>query len=417
MSAGESSALAIVFAMSKAGEMYRVRCFDGFAALPQAHRALLDAACQDDYFCSPAWFAHLMVHFYPGAHRLQVYALEHASSGEPLLLMPLRACQIDYSAFGARTLGSISHPENYAPVAMIYSAEVADREGMLICLLKHFRRGGGDLPGLPVDLLRLWPVDIASDDGRMLRRALGKAGFWTQVYANSYNRYEDTVGLSYDEYFAQRSASLRYSVRRRQRALEKSGHFELALYKGTEGLDEAIEDYCAVSLGSWKEAESMVSEDMLALIRLTASKGCMRLGILRFDGVPAAAQFWIVAGGVGHCSRLAYHDDFKQQAVGVVLTNFMISHVLEDDHVSRIDFGYGEEDYKGGWMKEARDYYGFLAFNPRTRQGLLHGLKNILGRPVKRLVKAVLVMLRLRQPESPESRRGRSASANGAVNR
>lgn len=397
--------------------MYKVRCFDGFAALPQAHRALLDAACRNDYFCSPAWFGHLMLHFYPGAHRVQVYALERAASGEPLLLMPLRVCYIDYSAFGARTLGSISHPENYAPVAMIFSADAPDRERLLIHLLKYMRRGGADSSDLPVDLLRLWPVDTASDDGRMLRRALREAGFWVQVYANSYNRYEDTVGLGYDEYFALRSANLRYSVRRRQRALEKSGQLELALYKGSDGLDEAIDDYYAVSLGSWKEAESMVSEDMLALIRLTAANGCMRLGILRFNGVPAAAQFWIVAGGVGHCSRLAYHDDFKQQAVGVVLTNFMISHVLEDDHVSRIDFGYGEEDYKGGWMKDARDYYGFLAFNPGTRQGLLHGLKNILGRPIKRLAKAVLVMLRLRPPETAEPTRGRAASGNGAVDR
>lgn len=397
--------------------MYRVRCFDGFAALPPAHRALLDAACRGDFFCNPAWFGHLMLHFYPGAHRVQVYALEQAASGEPLLLMPLRACQIDYSAFGARTLGSISHPENYAPVAMIFSADVPDRERLLIHLLKYLRRGGADSSDLPVDLLRLWPVDTASDDGRILRRALRKAGFWVQVYANSYNRYEDTVGLSYDEYFARRSANLRYSVRRRQRALEKTGQLEMALYKGTDGLDEAIEDYYAVSLGSWKEAESMVSEDMLALIRLTAANGCMRLGILRVDGVPAAAQFWIVAGGVGHCSRLAYHDDFKQQAVGVVLTNFMISHVLKDDRVNRIDFGYGEEDYKGGWMKEARDYYGFLAFNHATRQGLLHGLKNILGRPVKRLAKAILVMLRLRSPDTVEPTRGRGASGSRAVDR
>src|SRR5574343_776629 len=396
--------------------MYRVRCFDGFAALPQAHRDLLNVASRDDYFCSPAWFAHLMRHFYPGAHRVQVYVLELAASGEPLLLMPLRACQIDYSAFGARTLGSISHPENYAPVAMIFSTGASDREALRTHFLTCLRKGGDGLPDLPVDLLRMWPVDTASDSGRMLRRALGKAGFWTQVYANSFNRYEDTAGLGYDAYFAERSANLRYSVRRRQRALEKAGKLELLLYRGTEGLDEAIDDYCAVSLGSWKESESMMSEDMLALIRLTAANGCMRLGILRFDGIPAAAQFWIVAGGVGHCSRLAYHEDFKQQAVGVVLTNFMLSHVLEDDHGDRIDFGYGEEDYKGGWMKDARDYYGFLAFNPDRKWGLRHGLKNILGRLVKRLIKAVLVAMHLRQPEPAALKHGRRGSESRAVN-
>lgn len=390
--------------------MYRVRCFEGFGALPAPHRELVDSAGRDDYFCDPQWCDHVMEHFYPGAHRVQVYALEQMADGAPVLLMPLRACNIDYSAFGARTLGSISHPENYTTVAMIFSPNAEDRESLLIHLLTHFRKSS-------VDLLRLWPVDTASDNGQMLRRALTKAGFWAQFYANSYNRYEDTAGLSYEEYFAQRSANLRYSVRRRQRALEKSGQLELALYTGTDGLDEAIEDYCAVSLGSWKEAESMVSEDMLALIRLTAAKGCMRLGILRFNGIPAAAQFWMVVGGVGHCSRLAYHDDFRQQAVGVVLTNFMISHVLDDDHVSRIDFGYGEEDYKGGWMKNARDYYGILAFNPRTRKGLLHGVKNIVGRPLKRLIKAILVMLRLRKAAVVVASQGRSTSEKGAVDR
>lgn len=388
--------------------MYRVQCFDGFAALPAAHRSLVDGARRDDIFCDPEWFAHVMHHFYPGAHQVRVYALERADSGEPLLLMPLRACHIDYAAFGARTLGSISHPENYATVTMIFAPEVTDREPLLTCLFSHFRKSS-------VDLLRLWPVDTAADSGRMLRRALRKAGFRTQVYANSYNRYEDTAGLSYDEYFAQRSANLRYSVRRRQRALDKAGQLELALYTGTDGLDKAIADYSAVALGSWKEAESMVSDDMLALIRLAAGNGCLRLGILRFDGVPAAAQFWIIAGGVAHCSRLAYREDFRQLAVGVVLTNFMISHVLDDDRVSRIDFGYGEEDYKGGWMKEARDYHGFLAFNPATRRGLRHGLKNILGRPVKRLIKAALVALRLRPPEPAAPKHGRRGSAHRAV--
>ncbi len=392
--------------------MYKIQCFDSFAELPSAHRALVDKARRDNYFLDPAWFAHLMQHVYEDTHQLRIYALEQDVSGEPLLLLPLRLYHDDYAAFGARTLGSISHPENYATVALIFASEDSDQEALLTHLLRHFRSGSGDSSEPPADVLRLCPLDVGSESGQMLGRALRRAGFWTQIYANSYNRYEDTGGLSYETYFSRRSANLRYSVRRRQRALEKSGRLELMLYRNPEGLDEAIADYTRVALGSWKSAVTMISEETIELIFRTAANGCMRLGILRFDGVPAAAQFWIIADDVAHCSRLAYHESFKQQAVGVVLTNFMITHVLDQDHVNRIDFGFGEEDYKGGWMKDARDYHGFMAFNTSTRYGLLHGMKNIIGRPAKQAVKAVLKFLHLRNPKPAAPARGRRGSAS-----
>lgn len=392
--------------------MYKIQCFNSFAELPSAHRALVDKARRDDYFRDPAWFAHLMKNVYEDTHQLRIFALEQDVSGEPLLLLPLRLYHDDYAAFGARALGSISHPENYATVALIFASGDADQEALLTHFLSHLRNGSGDSAGFRADVLRLCPFDLGSASGQMLGRALRRAGFWTQIYANSYNRYEDTEGLSYETYFSRRSANLRYSVRRRQRALEKSGRLELMLYRDLEGLDEAIADYTRVALGSWKSAMTMISRETIELIFRTAESGCMRLGILRFDGVPAAAQFWIITGGVAHCSRLAYHESFKQQAVGVVLTNFMINQVLDQDHVNRIDFGFGEEDYKGGWMKDARDYHGFMAFNTSTRYGLLYGMKNIFGRPAKHAVKVALEFLHLRNPKPAAPARGRRGSVS-----
>jgi hypothetical protein len=359
---------------------------------------LIDTARRNDFFADPVWFEFLMVHFYPGPHQVKVYAVEDADSGTPLLLMPLRLCMVDYSAVGARSLGAISHPENYAPVSLIFAAGQASKEALLIFLFRALRRSDTG-----VDMLRLWPLHVGSETGDMLRRALKRAGFWLQIYANSHNRYENTAGLGYDKYFANRSANLRYSVRRRQRALEKSGLLEMSLYRTSEGLEEVIADYVSVSLASWKEPDSMVSDDMLALIRLTAESGCLRLGVLRHDGVAAAVQFWIVADGVAYCSRLAYREDFKERSPGVVLTNFMIQHLLDGEGVERIDFGYGEEDYKSGWMNDAREYQGVLAFNPYTRKGFVHGLKNIIGRPVKRFAKKMLVMLRSRNATPVET--------------
>jgi CelD/BcsL family acetyltransferase involved in cellulose biosynthesis len=131
----------------------------------------------------------------------------------------------------------------------------------------------------------------------------------------------------------------------------------------------------------------MFALETLQLMHLCAVKGYLRLGILRLDGRPAAVQFWIVSGGTAHCARLAHDEAYKKLAVGVVLTNFMIAHVLDHDRVSKLDYGYGPDEYKRGWMKSAREYYGFMAFNPSTRIGRLSAIRHIQGRRVKRLIK------------------------------
>lgn len=385
---------------------FSIRRFRSFADLPASYADLVGESRKAGFFGAPDWLTYVMDHYYPWGHEFRLYGVEDAA-GRPLLLVPLRFCAVDYAIPGGRTIGAISHPENFASLALWFDQAVGDRRPALEALFREFRRGGGEPP---FDAVRLWPLADGSEDAVLVRETLRAVGFWVQTYANSYNRYEDTTGISYETYFAARSANLRYSARRRERALRKAGQVEIVLCTDEAGLAEALPDYIAVGRASWKEAGTMVSDEILQLIALVARQGGLRLGVVKLDGVPVAAQFWIVAGGVGHCARLAYHEGYRHLAVGVVLTNHMIAHVLDQDRVASIDFGYGTEDYKGGWMKSARDYVGLMAFNPGTRRGLLHGLKNILGQPVKRTVKPVLVRLGLRKPDEAPMAGGRQAA-------
>jgi len=252
-------------------------------------------------------------------------------------------------------------------------------------------------------VLRLWPLEVGSELAEVVWQAFRRSGYWVQAYANSYNRYEQTGGMDYEAYFARRSANVRYNVRRRQRNLEKQGALELKIYTEEDGLDAAIADYVAVSRASWKSLPSMIDAAWLHLIRLTARHGCLRLGILRLDGKAAAAQFWIVTGGIAHCIRLAHDEAYKRLAVGVVLTNHMIVHVLDRDHVDQIDYGYGADEYKGSWMKDARYYAGCMAFNPGTPRGRYFGIKHIIGQPFKRAIKWPLLLLLGRLRRAPKA--------------
>ncbi|MDR3395138.1 MAG: GNAT family N-acetyltransferase, partial [Parasulfuritortus sp.] len=260
-------------------------------------------------------------------------------------------------------------------------------------LFKHLRLGIYNHPRNSIDALRIWPVELESTLGKIIHQSLLGAGFRVQTYTNSYNRFEDTRGLNYESYFAKRSANMRYNVRRRHRALERSGKLELEMVTEPSQLQEAIPQYMIVSNASWKSPASMYSLETLQLINLCAGKGCLRLGIMRFECIPVAAQFWIITGGAAHCARLAYHESYKKQAVGVVLTNFMIAHLLDQDRVNEIDFGYGPDEYKRDWMNSSRHYNGFMAFNPSTPRGRIYGIKHIPGRAVKRFIKWGLAAL------------------------
>ena len=369
--------------------MYTIRHFTSFKEIPASYDALIDANTRVDLFSDPEWFAILMRNIFADKGVFRVYGVEEASGGRPLLLAPLLYGTKDRAASHAREFSSISHPENYTEIAFTFDPTVKEPGQVLTALFHHLKKGRAEHEQ-PCDVIRLWPMEENSTLLKTVHAALRAAGFWVQAYANSYNRFETTEGVDYETYFARRSANLRYSVRRRQRALEKAGRLELNLYSDLAGLESAMPDYFTVSMDSWKSMATMIGIDILDLMQLAAAKGCLRLGILRLDGEPAATQFWIVTNGVAHCSRLAYREKYKHLTAGVVLTNFMIAQFLDQDHVLKIDFGYGNDDYKGGWMKEVRNYFGLMAFNPATRTGCYQGARHILGQRLKRTVRGLL---------------------------
>ena len=382
------------------------RRFHNFAELPAAYDALRARLAQAGLFGEPAWFELLMTLGFDPSDRMFVFAVE-AADGRPLLLAPLRFGRHDGAARGALVLASVSHTENFAPAAIALdpSLDEAQSATVIATLLRGLRNGDPALTEAPVDLVRLWPMAEGSPYARLLEHAVREAGFIAQVYANSYNRYEDVAGLSHAQYFAQRSANLRYSVRRRRRALERDGGLTLELVRGGDALEPAIADYVMVSLKSWKRPSTTVADEIIGMMRLASSRGALRLGLLRLHGVPVAVQFWLVNAGVAHCVRLSYDESYKKAAAGIVLTDYMIEQVLDGDRVARLDFGYGREGYKASWMRQGQVHAGVLGFSPRSWRGRWEVLRHIGGQPAKRFAKALLLRLGLRKPADDEDGR------------
>src|SRR5690606_16979754 len=97
--------------------------------------------------------------------------------------------------------------------------------------------------------------------------------------------------------------------------------------------------------------------------------GRLRLGIAlgktgEFDGQAIAAQMWTVEGDAAFIHKLAHRETAKPISPGSVLSAALFRHVIDNDRVSLIDFGTGDDAYKRDWMERVRPRYRLDMFRP-----------------------------------------------------
>ena len=115
----------------------------------------------------------------------------------------------------------------------------------------------------------------------------------------------------------------------------------------------------------------------------------MRLGLLTLEETPLAAQFWVVQDGCATVLKLAHDEASRALSPGTVLTALMIRHMLENEDVSSLDFGRGDDDYKKDWTSQRRQRIGFLLADPRSLRGGAAILRHVAGMARRRYLGGV----------------------------
>jgi CelD/BcsL family acetyltransferase involved in cellulose biosynthesis len=111
-----------------------------------------------------------------------------------------------------------------------------------------------------------------------------------------------------------------------------------------------------------------------------ADLGLLRLGVWSIGMAPVAAQFWVVRAGHAIVLKLAHDEAFRAHSPGTVLTAMMLRHLLDQEHVARIDFGRGDDAYKQGWAEQRQQRIGLLLVNPWHPAGIAALLRHAGGR-------------------------------------
>lgn len=249
-----------------------------------------------------------------------------------------------------------------------------------------------DPPGLAaslgaagVQVLDLAPIDSDAPAWRAWGQALRGAGFWVASYPAFGNWLLALAGRSYADYQAGLPGPLRTSLQRGRARLKRAGACELQVLTAPgPALEQALADYESVYARSWKPTEGAPAF-IRSLALWMAEAGALRLGVLRLNGEPLAAQMWFVQEGVASIFKLAYVQDQAALSPGTVLTAHLMEHVIDQDKVHTVDFLSGDDAYKRDWMSHRRQRVGLLAFSQRHPRGWWAAAKHALRQGVNRL--------------------------------
>lgn len=317
------------------------------------------------------WLHNLASHALGNHEKAVLYVARLAT--DDLIVLPLKL----NTRYGrAESLGNF-YTSAYSPIVHTDSPEL-----LWAALFRHLASD------TRVAALILTPLTVDPSLFNQIEAALIRTG-WKGVHRFFHfaNWTQDSRDTTYVSFLSTRPSQLRNTIARRTRRLLEGGRGKLKIIRGGDALEESIAQFTDVYGKSWKRKEPF-PEFIPALLRLSASRGWLRLGLATYDDVAIASQIWLVCGGKAYIFKLAHRKDYKHLSPGTVLTAYMMEYVLDQDSVSSVDFLSGDDDYKENWMMERKECFGVAAYNPLTARGRVllawHSLKDMVKKCLPR---------------------------------
>jgi hypothetical protein len=342
------------FLARRQGSGTMVTTFASLDSVPEDCTPLFAYARQRSFHCSESWFRVSIAHALP-SEVTPCLAL-YAEQCQPVVLFPLQMQGHGRALSSLTNIYTALWQPLIAPGSDPEAVRRAGRAFGKFCRAWPTVR----LDALDAALPELPPLLEGIRDAGLLVYRFGHFGNWRQTVAN----------VSWQAYLNARPGALRETIRRKLGRVGRDTGMQFELITAKERLDFGIDAYMRVYAGSWKEPEPFPRFNP-ALIRTAAELGVLRLGVLRQNGEPIAAQYWILANGSATVLKLAHLEAAKKSSPGTVLTALMIERLLDEDHVRELDFGRGDDPYKQVWAGERRQRIGLVLMNPRCVGGLL----------------------------------------------
>jgi hypothetical protein len=346
-------------------------CFGSIAALPPSASALLDGIGRENLFTSRPWYESLTAAgLSPDAQPL--FLTLTGRDGNVAAVLPCRRRASDdppvsslTSFYSCDFRPLIAPGGEAAATAFALGSKLAERfSGEAAIRLDSFDSTLPTLEPFLAGLVR---------PGRAILR-----------YAHFGRWWEAVEGRDFPAYLSARDGALREVIRRKGTRLAREGATFTMVAAGSSApdIERSIADYEAVYAASWKVAEPF-REFQPTLMRRLAREGWLRLAICRLGERPIAAQLWVVVGRTATVLKLAHDRQFDKQSPGTLLTAFAIRTLMDNDRITHIDFGRGDDAYKKGWATHRTPHIGVLSVDIKRRPLLV--ARHLTGAALRRL--------------------------------
>jgi hypothetical protein len=320
-----------------------IALFDDLDAVAADAAGALDRAHQPSLYDRLDWFRLLQTHV-PPKGKLAVWRARDGDKSAWLFLAEKDKAASAYAAWYSLRFNGIGESDVMTPLAAA------------------IRNSG-------MTRIELAPVE----DPEPLAAAFRAAGWTVRLTEKTGNWRVSTEGEDFAAYWAKRPGQLRSTAKRKG----KAAGLGIEIYdRFDEGAWAAYEE---VYRASWKPEEGSFPF-LRALAEQEGAAGTLRLGVARKDGRPLAVQLWLVENGEATIHKLAYREDAKELSPGTILGEAMFRRAIDQDHVSVIDYGTGDDGYKRDWMEERRPLWRLEAWNPGTLKGAAGAARALVGR-------------------------------------
>ena len=319
-------------------------------------------------FISFEWFQLWLNHF---LHDNRVFILALFRQQRLVFIAPFFLRYDKYASIPIKKVEFIGNV--YSPLKSFISGDssVNLKELYLSYIIKYLYNNAIDW-----DMLDLYPLSEHDQNANVLLKVIKEAGCQNRYQPYSTSFFSRTLARTGGDYINTRSAATRQNLRRRRRGLEKLGDLEFRMIANPNNIDQYIEYYYQVYAKSWKKREEIGPTFHGDLAKLAASKGWLRLGMLFLNNIPIAAEFCILSDSAAVFLKIAYDEEFRKYGPGNIVMSETIKHMIDNDSITELDLGLGDEAYKKSWVDQEMEMSRLTIFNKNFKGRLLSILLN-----------------------------------------